>query len=494
MKTLAKSLLNLLVWIPFCLFSQVWEWTSAVPLTDSLTDNRNAILADVEFYDGNDIYIFWEKSFDSTSTHIYTKGYYSSEDPIAVVEGDHHSINPCILNTSDWSYPQNEPSFYLFYLSDQDGDFDIYYRTYSAEGWSEEVVFANTEGDEKHLVTNAINNLAWEYEGNIMHSRLEKVNNGPFYFTDILVVDSGDCKKPVLEPIPSFYFGGFLAWERVINDSSKVMLSEWNYADDWWGNPMMVYDTGHCTNLRFEESTSSEVAATLSWDMLDSGSGRKTVSFDPFYQDYLMLDLDQEQESFPTVFNIFVGVADTWFFAVFSFVKGDDEQTDIYGGYHEPLWPGAYVNLSASSANETNPRLWNGYLYYDYQDVINVWESNRNGHWQLWTSKIQVPISGSVPEKTTLSTDLLNVFPNPFADQVNVSFISRSDRKGKLELFDHKGRKLIYDDRIDVIQGENCHSLNINEMAGTVLPDGIYFLKLEVGSEILSGKLIKTEP
>lgn len=484
-----------IVLIPFHLFCQTYEWTAAIPLTDSLTDNRNAIVMNLDFYDSWGYYVFWEKSFDTSSTYVYTMNYYAQDEPIVLVDGDYHNTDPCILRIVDeWYFPPNDTSFYLFYLSDRDGDYDIYYRIYSSNGMSEEFLFDQTPGDEKHLRSNSANGLTWEYEGMIRYVSLKKVTGGPFYFTGIIEADSGNCKNPILEPVAAFDWGeNYLAWEKTVNDSSKVMLSGWDYASDTWSVPEMVFDTGNCTNLKFEESTWSQVVPTLSWDLLDSSGQRKIVSFDPWYPDYFMLDLDQQLECMPTVFNIFVGVSDIWFFALLSFVKEENGQTDIYGGYQEAWWPDAYTNLSASPAIETNPHLWNGNIYFYYQDVINIWESNRSGHWQLYTSKIEVPLAGSVEERNPFKSGPLQAFPNPFIDEVTVTFHSEISGKGSVSLYDHLGRNIGILLEPEIQKGDQSWVLDPVKISGRELPPGIYFLRLQVGGMGFCVKILKYE-
>jgi hypothetical protein len=489
MKTIVFSFFCLFLLLPFYLFSQE-EWDPAAPITDSVTDNRNAIVMELEYFNGWDFYVFWEKSADASSSQIMSMSYYFQEEPLALTEGDHHHTNPCILKTGNWSYPPNSPSFYMVYLSDQDGDFDIYYRTYSAEGWTEEVALTATDGDEKNLNSNAVNNLAWEYEGSILYSRLTNDVDRSFNFSDPAVVASGDCKNPVLEPIAYNYFSGYLAWEKVINDSSKVMVSEWDYTASDWKTPLMADDTGHSTNLEFQESTFSEVAPTLSWDRMDANGHKKIFSYDPIYQDYMTLDTDPLQAHSPSVFNIFVGVKEIWFYALLSFVLEENGQADIYGGY-QGEWPFAYTNISASSANDANPKLWNGIFFGEYQDVINIWESNRNGHLQLLASKIQVPIFGSVDEKDAGTKNSLVISPNPSSEVVTVSFHSKSAGNGKLVVTDQLGRTLGQPMNISVKEGANSITINFDDIAGREIPDGIYFIKLEAGKEKIAGKIIK---
>ena len=470
--------------LPFRLFCQIDVWTTPVPVSDSLSDNRNAIVMDLDFYNGSDFYIFWEKSPDTASTNIYAKRYYFQEDPVVLVEGDHHNINPCILKITDWNYPPYDTSFYLFYLSDQNGNFDIYYKIYTVAGFSEPVAFSNTPGDEKHLRSNGANGLTWEYDGKIMYSGLRKENNGPFYFTDPLVIDSGNCKNPVLDVIPDFSWSDkYLAWEKSMNDSSKVMLSRWDYPGGW-SVPEMIYDTGDCSNLLFEESSFSEVATTLSWDQQNAQGNRKIVCVDPNDLYFFFLDMNQQSEYFPTVFNIFVGVSDTWFYALMSFIKEENGLTDVYGGYQN-YWPSNYENLSNSEADETNPHLWNGIFYGDYQDVINIWESWRNGHWQLYTSKIQVPIWGGIGEVKKKDQC-------PFINHLTISFKSEKSCIARIVLYDDSGKQLGVLLEPKIQKGDQSWVIDPERIAGDELPSGIYFVRFQAEGINYSVKLVKS--
>ena len=65
MKTFLGFIFFVLFLGPLWTNSQNYDWTPAVPITDSMTDNQNAIVIDLDFFGGWDYYIIWEKSPDS---------------------------------------------------------------------------------------------------------------------------------------------------------------------------------------------------------------------------------------------------------------------------------------------------------------------------------------------------------------------------------------------------------------------------------------------
>lgn len=78
------------------------------------------------------------------------------------------------------------------------------------------------------------------------------------------------------------------------------------------------------------------------------------------------------------------------------------------------------------------------------------------------------------------------VYPNPFANQINVSFTSASNNIATIEILDIQG-KLIQTNSLDVVAGFN--NLTINNL--NVLNNGFYFVRLTVNGEKQTYKLVK---
>ncbi|MCF6171530.1 MAG: hypothetical protein L3J66_11185 [Bacteroidales bacterium] len=79
LKTTPATLLVLLA-ISMPLRAQWDVWSAAAPLSDSVSDNRNAVVQWLEFVE-NDYYVFWENSTDSLSTSIVYKKFYGDDEP-----------------------------------------------------------------------------------------------------------------------------------------------------------------------------------------------------------------------------------------------------------------------------------------------------------------------------------------------------------------------------------------------------------------------------
>jgi hypothetical protein len=372
MPTLTKlSVLGLIIFLPFRLFSQFDVWTTPVPFSDSISNNQNAIIAELDFTGGDDIYIFWERSTDTNSTAIYSRKYYVDEDPVLLVAAEgFHFINPCILKNPDFYYPPSDTTFYLFFLSDQDGDFDIYYKKYANGNFTEAVALTDTPGDEKHLRSSGYHGLAWEYEGKIIYNQLDQSNGEPYNFLEEIVVDSGNCRNPAIEPRTNYLDNAesYIAWEKVVGDSSRIMISGWDWdAGYGWMAPDRIDSTGHNTHPRFQESTFQQVGPTICWENLNASGERRIFCTNPteIPFDNFSLELVQDQEYFPAIFNIFMGVSWLWDYAILTYIKDENGLSQVFVPTYPYLssQPDQYFNLSNSAVNETNPSLWNGYFF-----------------------------------------------------------------------------------------------------------------------------------
>ncbi len=87
--------------------------------------------------------------------------------------------------------------------------------------------------------------------------------------------------------------------------------------------------------------------------------------------------------------------------------------------------------------------------------------------------------------QTNLNT--ITVHPNPFVNNVSISFTSENAGKGTVELTDITGRK-ISTKEIEVTKGEN--SFEWNNVSS--FQNGIYFISVNVNGKISTHKVLKT--
>jgi agmatine/peptidylarginine deiminase len=90
-------------------------------------------------------------------------------------------------------------------------------------------------------------------------------------------------------------------------------------------------------------------------------------------------------------------------------------------------------------------------------------------------------------EDVSLTDDFVNVFPNPFKNQLNFVVRNSESSKASIQIFDIDGRIII--DRIETI---NFNSENIIHIINNLKP-GTYFYKVTSDNKSKSGKLIRVE-
>jgi hypothetical protein len=82
------------------------------------------------------------------------------------------------------------------------------------------------------------------------------------------------------------------------------------------------------------------------------------------------------------------------------------------------------------------------------------------------------------------------VFPNPFADQINFSLFLPSAEKLCLQITNLSGR-LVYAENRQAGAGSQKLSWNGTGLNGSKVSDGLYFYQIQIGNQLINGKLIK---
>jgi len=458
-------------------------WSDPVALTDSLTNNTEATMKLLDFYAGNDFYVFWVKTEDSGYSDIMARRYYDEEEPVPVVyEGDYHYRNPQLIPIENWQYP--DTLFVLFYEADIDGDFDIYYQKYTSNGFTAPVALTNNENDDLNMEAENSGGIVWESNGSIFFTYLNGTYNGEIYFDTVMIVDGVSCSRPSISKQPGGAYPGYLSWEKIVNDTSVIFLKEFDYGSWTWSDNTLISTNGANYHPKFSEGSDSATPPTLCWDNFTSDSS-VLIAYS-LQEDYFIPEFKQQALYNPHIFNVFIGVKWLWNYAILTFENQEQGQTDIYGGdggYYSYL--AEYANISNSDAVDRNPNLFGG-PFGTYQDVINIWESFRNDHWQLYTAKISVPISGGTREFEDQSILNLKASPNPFHDETKLCFNLSSGGSYEVAIIDLKGQVVNVSEEF-LRPGYNELTLKLSES----LQDGLYYVIIRKGKTWKSIQLIK---
>jgi hypothetical protein len=479
----ATRLLLVLSVLVFCdqyLAGQQCEyWSEPDSLSDSMEDNRNPFLVRIPG-GGDAFYVFWDRTLDVFGSEIVYTDYYNNGTPETVVLAEGYEVSsPQVISMWNW-YPQTDTLAFIFYQTNQAGNADIYYTVMTTDGFTEPAPFANTAAEESHLRVNRSGGIVWQEGDMIWYTRLNKNSSG-YFFEPASLIDEGNCMRPVIHQATYYELERFIAWEKGEQDSTQVWYILWNYQADDWDDPVLLFDDGAHSNLR---STSGYEYfgwnASMVSDWRDSVGNYhiSTYDFDDQYE--LLSEFTQTIPFQPDLFTVDFITQNYLGFGYYSFRY--DEQMgnyDIYSSDWADIspWFGSYCRLDSTATSEGHPMLFQAADHGWYFDLVCIWESFRNGHRQLFTSKTEV-IIGSVPESENKHGLHIRAYPNPCSDQTFFEYELKSSGNCKLSIFNHLGQEI----EVLPLGGQNAGKHQISWDAGKY-PAGLYHFILSVDGQ-----------
>jgi len=460
-----------------------WEWSDPFPLTDSTSDNSNSFLFKT-YYNADVVFMFWDKASDSVSTELWMNNL-GDGLPAEVILSDSgvHYTHPMVISAQHYPYPDS--LFYVLYQTDQNGNQDIYYMVYLPDGsFTDPEPLTTSPYNDTQLSVDRydffdanmteLNNLSW-ISGDKLYGSTLNSDNGQ-YFSDAVLVDSNSCASPSVMGDGGF-FGGYkgVIYERSDTSGVKIYQSFFE-GNGIWSPPEIFYDSTESKNPTRASFYGNECWSTYidtSWRvMVQDWDGTKflydisnSIPFDPTALGLVLL-VDKE--------------IDLLWIAVTYPENGFDE---IY--MTEPWESPGFENFTNSGTMNRNPKFFNGEHYsfgcwYDYL----VWESYRNGHWQIWTSKT-LQCAGAVDEKTD-PQNFISSHPNPFSRETTLEFTLGTRSDIVIDVYNNQGMLVATIADRSFNQGDHQLRWNGSDMAA-----GIYILKMTVGNMVYTAKLVK---
>ena len=387
--------------------------------------------------------------------------------------------------------PNADSTFYIFYETNQVGNNDIYYMIYRSDGsLTLPQPLANNSADESQLTVFRpyfydnypieLGPLVWIRGTQLWGCSL--IDDGGQYFTEELLLDSAICSNPSYgEPEIKGDSPGVL-YERQDSSGTTFLYKIDYYGDGMWGSPEIYFDS-----LESRNPTRTSEYGDACWSVLDDTVWKVAKKDQFWYGDTLIIDTLSKEEPFdPAALGQVVGVDDwsgPYWIAVTYPVDSVDEifMTDM-GPYN------GFENYTNSGVMNRNPKFfmgedhWLSGCWYDYL----VWESYRNGHWQIWASKT-IQCVGSVDENEKIQA-LLKVHPNPFTIETTLTFELGSRSDVRIEAYDMQGRLMDVITRQSYDQGK--HQLRWRTDG---LTEGVYLIKMIVGDEVFTSRIIKSQ-
>ncbi|MBN1199681.1 MAG: T9SS type A sorting domain-containing protein [Bacteroidales bacterium] len=474
---MVRLLLSPFIFFLFChAQAQFYVWSEPVPITDSVHDNINSciyigdplLFADVTF-------IVWEQLVDSVSTAIFARNLDEMTVPFPLLSQSGVQFkNPKRIPVWD-----QEIYFFLFYETNQNGNWDIFYIKYMKDGSvTTPVPVCMTSADERNLNYSEYRGIVWQQDETVVHQEYSITWGFP-PTSQPVIIDSGNCLNPV-------FSGYYCAWEKVVNNISQVWFSTLDYVTGQyiWSSPALADSSGDNASLFMGEYLRPE---WLLWQHMDNGLWRIN-GMDLFDMNPLSFP------DFPGNNNI-----NPWFIELMFPVNKDDPMNcpfltwasdntgnmEIY--VNETGWSSFFVNISESEMEDRCPR-----LYADYKYSVRVyltWESYRNDHWQIWMTYQDVPIGVPEYENSNIA-EQIKTFPNPFTSQTTIEFALDKPGLYRVEIFSSIGQVVLSFTRYANQSGNQKIGWNGQNSLGIKLPTGLYNVRIQTTSQLIYGQLI----
>lgn len=479
---------NVLALIALLLISKLligqWDnWSDAVSITDSISDNRNATIKLLNFIE-DDYYIFWEKSTDALSTAIYYKNFYQADESHIFIsdEGVHYK-NPQLID--NYYYKRDYDSlFYVFYESDETGTNNIYYRVYNPDGFTEPQTLTTSLEEKVDLLCNSFGRIVWMEQNRIMHSKLDKYT---FTFDEPFIIDSGNCSFPSVIQADDEWMGydlPIVAWIKEENDSSRIMIRRYN-SENGWLDAENIFTGLQCTNLSF--CTGIGPLEILTWDYFNDTSWH-ILHYDLEDNQVYLSEFDQEEPFQPKFYSGIIPVKNRYVDAgICSFVYQNNDTVDIYSS---PFYYGVctqfecFQNVSESDNLVGNPKILSGKVVGCNHYFINLWEEQVNDHWQLKCSTSHECLSNIDEEDKPTNIDI-KLSPNPFTEELQITFSLNHYSDIILSIQNASGVNIEIIESGKLNAGQHIYKWNGNKHNS-----GLYFVSLQSDSKIITKKII----
>lgn len=454
-----------------------WEWTDHVPLTDSLADNCNPYLHLTHYNDQVTLFLFWDRSIDSVSTEIWMDNILDDE-PAQVILSDSgvHYTRPRIMDARYYPYP--DTLFYLFYESSQAGNKDLFYMAFRADGtFSPAEILTDMPGNDEQLSIGRdefydgsayiLNTLAWINNGKL-YAVFYKMED-EYSFTAPQLIDSSTCRVPV---VCGGNYGNHIIYEKT--DTLKSYICKVERTDDIWHSPEIYFDSTDSKN-----PTRTDYWGNVCWN-IKMDSVWKVIVED--WGTSILYEIEDTIPFDPAIMGIVIGVNE-WLEAYVAVEYAEDSVKEIF----MLGWGADFQNFSNSGTPNRKPAFFrgegiNGWCWYDYI----VWESHRNGHWQIWSSKVEQCVGG-MEDDNQRKRNNIKIHPNPLTSQATITFELKESNEVSIALYNMKGETVR-------IVAEDFFKAGTHQVVleGEGLNPGTYILKLVSGEKVSTAKVVRS--
>jgi hypothetical protein len=452
-------------------------WGPPFPLTDSLTNNVNATLSIVpgEMFQPDTLYMLWERTSDPSSTGIYARNLTTMAGPFMVAA----QLNVHFRHPRVFSRGTGDTLFYFSYETDMNGTWDLYYSKFlKNEVALGPFPFICSSQNERSLNWGDPMIFSWEKEGNIFVKE---------FYSDTVHLASDSCYNPVQSG------QWYVAYEMTLGQETGVFFSKYDNASHLWTGPFPMDIYGLNTHLTFgNDSYSQQMSSYIFWQH-KNGSFWVLKGFDLSDNQYLSFNNFAGFNNISPSFCYINMITDHAIPPLMHFSTFASDVTGNLEIYVNNTWGDTiYSNISGYSGTDTHPQLFNNFHHYGWgldNQLFDMWESYRGGHWQLWGTTMDI-LTG---EKTlgAPASRMVTSSPNPFTYQTRIEYTVRKGGPVSAEIYDLTGKRIKTLNSFAGGVGKHSFTWDGDNAAGVSVPAGIYVCKLKTYETVLSCKIIR---
>jgi hypothetical protein len=283
-------------------------------------------------------------------------------------------------------------------------------------------------------------------------------------------IDSGNASNPVCSP-------QIIAWQKMVNNEYKIFYSTKIFPATEWSDPDTLFYDGDNTDLKMGTVMNFFIdAETISWvnsDTMVVYSVLEDTFLNPLHE---ATSVCMEPHMF--TFDL---ITDWIGLHIISYSLGENENKEIYAvGQAFMGFPNDPVNLSNNDVPDHNPYLFPGRMGGYWHELINVWESEVNGHRGIYKSDIKLLFGSNDSKKFDENEFQVHVQPNPFIDQTTISFFHDAESATRIDIYNVMGEKVFTKKIIKNNPGWNEYIWKPDLMG--LLPEGFYFIQVNQGN------------
>ncbi len=452
----------------------IFDWSEPQIVTDTNSVYANPFVTVI----GNTSLLFYEKHEIASS--ISRMDLNNLEDNIVLLSSNTFSYTLPVYYSI---YNSGSPGR-LFYLSDEDGAYNLYAAS----------LFANDSlGEAIKVVPNIGNGNILDYSLNF-NGQIAYTIDSMVYAADLkFLSDTVYTENNALLDSASFNIRVMLSiasWQRMEEDSSYIINSHRTYNNGvhYWDTPFYADSTGDCRWLTSTTLSELTFNSLYCWEKGDTVKGIYGKNY--LYLDTIIINTYSKSNVRQlSIINWYIGEKNLFYDPYYMcFATGLGDSSEIFCSQNNFGNEGG-VYISNNNYPDDNPKVFFGNEKESYPSgwtmwVYCIWQTHINGNVALSMSKNIADFTYSVNENYDVD-NYLKVSPNPFSDKLYIS-VNTNGETGNIIIFNQNGQQINFFSKLN--SGNDWQT--INWQTTTHLSKGVYLIVLNINGKEFVRKVI----